>query len=114
MRFNYNNEAHKISRSSKNVFFPNINEKSNNFLGLNADRSFEFPVKKSNKLLNSHPSINNLPSNDGNFISPKKLKNTHIIFTNPLKKIIFFILIMYLLKKQIMFLIKVKCQGKAF
>ena len=82
MKLRLNNEFKKISRSSKNVIFDGIKEKNENFPKLNADHSFIYQNKKnSNNILNISQKIN-----EQNYAKSKKLKNTNILFNNPLKK----------------------------
>ena len=84
------NELRQFPRSSKNVQFDDINGKIDNIPKMNMDASYIFQKKKSNNIINNNLYSNNafshMTSNEINYIKPKKLKNTHISFNNPLLK----------------------------
>ena len=65
MRLKLGNEIPKISRSSKNVNFENIEEKIDN-KKINPDRSFAFQSKISNQIASFSPKHNQFISYNNN------------------------------------------------
>ena len=92
MRLRLGHEIPKISRSSKNVNYGNIEERIDK-KRINPDRSYVFQSKKSNKLLSYSPKLNqvitynnNLSLNEPYFHKSKRIGINNVSFIMPKNK----------------------------